>query len=79
MGNTSEWNTKYFIPVGCFLLFSIAEFSGSATANLTKWPKNTQSGSICILILALFRLGFVPLFLFCNAAPNQRFNTSVSI
>ena len=74
----TEWHNKYFIPVGCFLLLHIGEFVGSTMASFIKWPKNTHIGSTFILALALLRIVFIPLLLFCNIAPKQRFVTSVS-
>ena len=47
-------------------------------ASFIKWPKNTHIGSTFILALALLRIVFIPLLLFCNIAPKQRFVTSVS-
>lgn len=68
----SEWSTKYFIPLGCFLVFFVAKFLGTTLAKFTAWPRNTEISSWFVLSLALLRFGFIPLFLFCNIAPNQR-------
>ena len=75
----SEWNNKYFIPVGCFLLFNIGDFVGRMLASVIQWPKANHMGSIIILGLALARVAFIPLFLFCNVAPSNRSVTDVSI
>ena len=77
--NGTEWNNKFFIPIGCFLLNHIGEFTGSTTAGFIKWPKNTAFGSFLILGLSVLRLVFIPLLLFCNIAPYQRKVTKVSL
>ena len=76
--NGTEWNNKFFIPIGCFLLNHIGEFTGSTFAGFIKWPKNTAFGSFLTLGLSVLRLVFIPLLLFCNIAPNQRKVTKVS-
>ena len=76
---TSEWSTKYFIPVGCFLIFFIGKFIGSTFARFTSWPRNTEMSSWFVLSIAIIRFAFIPLFLFCNIAPNQRVLSFVSI
>ena len=75
---SSVWSTKYFIPVGCFLVFFVAKFIGTTLAKFTTWPRNTEISSWCVLSLALLRFGFIPFFLFCNIAPNQRIVSMVS-
>ena len=38
----------------------------------------THSGSLCLLALSVIKLAFIPLFLYCNAAPSNRHVTHVS-
>ena len=71
------WSDKYFIPVGCFLVFNIGDYVGRMLASIIKWPKATGFGSLIILVLSLLRLTFIPLFLICNAAPQTRVVTDV--
>ena len=73
-----NYNNKFFIPVGCFLLFNIGDFVGRMLASVIQWPKANHMGSIIILGLAVARVAFIPLFLFCNVAPNNRSVTDVS-
>ena len=73
-----SWNDKYFTPVGCFLLFNIGDYIGILLASIIKWPKATNSGSLIVLTVALARLVYIPLFLFCNASPLNRYMTKVS-
>jgi len=73
----NAWSDKYFIPVGCFLLYNIGDYVGRMFASLVKWPKATNFGGIFILLLSIVRLAFIPLFLFCNAAPKNRILTEV--
>ena len=74
-GNT--WSDTYFIPVGCFLTFNVGDFIGRTLAGLVKFPKASHFGGGCMLIMAFLRLGFIPAFLFCNAAPTLRDVTQV--
>ena len=74
-----QWSSKYFIPVGCFLVFFMGKFLGSTLARFTAWPRNTKMSSWFVLCLALLRLGFIPIFLVCNIAPNQRVVSKVTI
>lgn len=76
--DSTDWNNTYFIPVGCFLIFNVGDYLGRMFASLVQWPKATHRGSIFILLLSMARLAFIPLFLFCNAAPNNRVITDVS-
>lgn len=74
-----QWSSKYFIPVGCFLVFFMGKFLGSTLARFTTWPRNTKMSSWFLLCLALLRFGFIPIFLVCNIAPNQRAVSKVTI
>ena len=74
-GNT--WSDTYFIPVGCFLTFNVGDFVGRTLAGLVKFPKASHFGGGCMLIMAFLRLGFIPAFLFSNAAPTLRDVTQV--
>ena len=75
-GNT--WSDTYFIPVGCFLLFNVGDYGGRILAGLNKFNWATRFGSLCLLVLSLMKLAFIPLFLYCNAAPFNRHRTHVS-
>ena len=61
----SETWGKYFVPVGCFFLFNVCDLIGRIVAGFVKWPKATKTGSLFILLLAICRLAFIPLFIFC--------------
>ena len=74
----SQWNDVYFIPVGCFLLFNIGDFAGRTLAGIIKINWASHLGSLCLLMLSVVKLAFIPLFLFCNAAPSNRVLTYVS-
>ena len=78
-GSENEWSDKYFIPVGCFLLFNCGDFAGRTLAGLIKIDWATHLGSLCLLGLSVVKLIFVPLFLFSNAAPSNRNLTYVSL
>ena len=42
------------------------------------YNRATHSGSLCLLALSVIKLAFIPLFLYCNAAPSNRHMTHVS-
>lgn len=71
------WASKYFIPVSCFVLFNVGDYSGRLLAEHLKWPKPGRSGMVIILAVAILRLAFFPLFLFCNVNPDSRVNSQV--
>ena len=73
----NSWSDIYFIPVGCFLIFNIGDFVGRILGSVLKWPTATHLGSLIVLAMSLARLAFIPLFLFCNASPDNRVYTSV--
>ena len=63
---------KYFVPVGCFLIFNACDLIGRIVAGFIKWPRATKVGSVLMLLLAIFRLAFIPLFIFCHVSPKDR-------
>ena len=75
----TTWSDTYYIPVGCFLLFNVGDFIGRTLAGLIKINWASHSGSLCLLGLSVIKLAFIPLFLYCNAAPSNRHLSSVSI
>jgi len=66
----STWNTSYFVPVCCFLLFNVTDYIGRICGGYTIWPKRDQS--YIVLFFAVLRVAFVPLFLFSNVLPDDR-------
>ena len=63
--HNSTWK-KYFVPVGCFLIFNVCDLLGRMIAGFVKWPKATKFGSIVALLFSLTRAVFIPMFMFCN-------------
>ncbi|GAB6021080.1 hypothetical protein CHUAL_003713 [Chamberlinius hualienensis] len=61
--NDSDWNQKFFLPVGCFLMFNVGDYTGRMLAG---WFHLPNSRIPLILILTLLRAVFIPLFLFSN-------------
>ena len=57
---------RYFVPVGCFLVFNVCDLLGRLLAQVTSWPTPTWPGSLITLGFAILRLAFIPLLLFCN-------------
>jgi len=64
--SNSEWSAKYFTPVTVFLLFNVGDFLGRYLATWIKLPGRTILGKIVVLSASIFRLAFIPLFMFCN-------------
>lgn len=66
------WGKTYFIPVCCFILFNVGDYLGRFAAEKVAWPRPGRLGMTLTFLASLCRVGFVPLFLYCNAAPGTR-------
>ncbi|XP_020512521.2 equilibrative nucleoside transporter 1 isoform X2 [Labrus bergylta] len=66
-----SWD-QYFIPVSCFLLFNLCDWTGRSLTAFCMWP---QKDSMLLPASIVCRLVFVPLFMLCNVHP--RFNLPV--
>ncbi|XP_066282833.1 equilibrative nucleoside transporter 1-like [Branchiostoma lanceolatum] len=64
----SRWTGEFFIPVTCFLFFNLSDLAGRIIAGAVQFPKEK---SVLLPILVLLRTGFMPLFMFCNAQPEE--------
>jgi len=63
----SVWQTTYFVPTCCFLLYNIGDFIGRfLSCHIPHLPRHLA------LLASLLRVVFLPLFLFCNLAPSDR-------
>ena len=51
----SEWSTKYFVPVCCFLFFNCGDWLGRFLAEKLKWPKPTKTGMLIVFGLSILR------------------------
>ena len=71
----NTWNTKYFIPVCCFVLFNVGDWLGRFFAEYIQWPKPGRMGMIVVFILSVSRVAFIPLFLHCHIPPEERIYT----
>jgi len=71
----SEWGTKYFIAVCCFVLFNVGDWLGRFSAEMIQWPKPGRFGMFFVLALSLLRIAFIPLFMFCNIPDSVRYFT----
>ncbi len=70
---SSAWSQHYFTPVTSFLLFNCGDYAGRILSDYIVRPRGSRRGSnLPVLCLAVCRIVFVPLFMFCNAAPLQR-------
>jgi len=66
------WANTYFIPVCCFVLFNVGDYLGRLAAEKIAWPGPGKAGMAITFIASLLRVGFIPLFVFCNADPVNR-------
>jgi len=66
------WATTYFTPVTCFLFFNTGDYLGRILASLIKLPGRDKTGQNLTLLLSSLRLLFIPLFMLCNASPENR-------
>lgn len=62
----TEWHTKYFVPVTCFFLFNSCDYIGRLISGFCQRPGKKGPW---LLLLCILRVGFLPLFAFCNAQP----------
>ncbi len=57
----------------CFLLFNVFNYLGSTICSFLRWPRGASKKiQLTVCALAFLRLGFVPLFMMCNLAPENR-------
>uniref|UniRef100_A0A8C6PIJ1 Solute carrier family 29 member 1 (Augustine blood group) n=1 Tax=Nothobranchius furzeri TaxID=105023 RepID=A0A8C6PIJ1_NOTFU len=56
----------YFIPVCCFLLFNLCDWSGRSLTAFCMWP---DKDSLILPMSIVTRVVFVPLFMLCNVQP----------
>uniref|UniRef100_A0A8C5X564 Solute carrier family 29 member 1 (Augustine blood group) n=1 Tax=Malurus cyaneus samueli TaxID=2593467 RepID=A0A8C5X564_9PASS len=65
LGEGNKWG-GYFIPVSCFLLFNVLDWTGRSLTALFTWPGKDS----CLLpVMVVLRVIFVPLFMLCNVKP----------
>ncbi|NWI23372.1 S29A1 protein, partial [Sula dactylatra] len=67
LGEGNRWSL-YFIPVSCFLLFNVFDWTGRSLTALFTWPGKDS----CLLpVMVALRIIFIPLFMLCNVQPRQ--------
>lgn len=69
---SKSWANLYFTPVTCFLLFNVGDYLGRILSSRLQWPGHNQRGKFILLVASIIRIGFIPLFMFCNVAPDRR-------
>lgn len=67
-GNGHLWNDVYFVTVVNYLIFNSGDYLGRILAGLIEWPKNRPN---LLLVMALLRAAWIPLFMLCNAQPRD--------
>ena len=68
----SKWSQKYFTPVLCVLLFNASDLTGRTLATIIQLPGRSRTGRMVYITLQCVRLSLIPLFMYCNAAPDLR-------
>ncbi|KFV98059.1 Equilibrative nucleoside transporter 1 [Fulmarus glacialis] len=67
LGEGNRWGL-YFIPVSCFLLFNVFDWTGRSLTALFTWPGKDS----CLLpMMVALRVIFIPLFMLCNVQPRN--------
>ena len=69
---SSEWQELYFVPLFCFLLYNLGDYIGKELATRLQWPKVNGRGQYILLMMAIVRISFIPLFMYSNVAPSNR-------
>lgn len=64
----SDWTNKYFAPLVCFLIYNCGDLAGRMVASYFQVVKATSVG---LPLLCFMRIGFIPLFMFCNYQPRK--------
>ncbi|XP_009476845.1 equilibrative nucleoside transporter 1 isoform X1 [Pelecanus crispus] len=62
LGKENRWGL-YFIPVSCFLLFNVFDWTGRSLTALFTWP---GKDSFLLPVMVALRVIFIPLFMLCN-------------
>lgn len=65
LADGGSWD-QYFIPVSCFLLFNLCDWSGRSLTAVRMWP---DKDSLLLPLFVVCRLVFIPLFMLCNVQP----------
>ena len=68
----STWAIDYFTPVCVFLLFNVGDLVGRSLASWIKLPGRSTFGKALVMISSISRIGFIPLFVFCNIVTENR-------
>ncbi|KAL3874839.1 hypothetical protein ACJMK2_037801 [Sinanodonta woodiana] len=63
------WSEKYFSALVCFLLYNAGDLGGRCISGYLQVPKFGQR--CCLFMLAVVRVGFIPLLMLCNAQPRH--------
>lgn len=67
LGKESKWDL-YFIPVSCFLIFNVFDWTGRSLTALFTWP---GKDSYLLPVMVVLRVIFIPLFMLCNVQPRS--------
>jgi len=66
--NGSGWTNKYFTTLMCFLIFNCGDVAGRVIAGNVLIVRGNGIG---LPLLCFLRIGFIPLFMFCNYQPRE--------
>jgi len=68
----SVWNDTFFLPVCCFLVRAVGDWSGKSLATFTQWPGPGRKTEIAVLLSLIPRVVMIPLLMRCHIAPLNR-------
>lgn len=64
----SFWTSKFFLPICCFFIFNLCDFLGRYLGRFGLLPREKAS---VLLVVAVLRVAFIPIFLLCNVHPRH--------
>ncbi|KAF7487980.1 Equilibrative nucleoside transporter 3 [Sarcoptes scabiei] len=59
---------KLILPIFCFLIFNLGDFLGRFIGSYMLLTKDSK---ITLLLISIFRIIFIPIFIYCNAQPRH--------
>lgn len=67
-----KWSQIFYVPVCCFVVFNLGDYVGKQVAVWVQRPGPSVMGQVTLLLLAILRIGLIPLFMFSNVSVGNR-------
>ncbi|TRY67783.1 hypothetical protein TCAL_02925 [Tigriopus californicus] len=68
----THWTRVFFTPVASVLLFNVGDLIGRTSATWLQWPGTKRFEQFTLMSVTILRIGLIPLFIYCNVAPDSR-------